>query len=104
MSMNDPLADLLTRLRNASRAGHATAHVADDHLQRAVVRQIALDGEHVHFAERRGNRRQTARGLRRQIFHYVTQPFGHLLARPIEVGTVLEIEGHVGQRIFGDGA
>jgi small subunit ribosomal protein S8 len=44
MSMNDPLADLLTRLRNASRAGHATADIPASNVKIEVCRVLKEEG------------------------------------------------------------
>lgn len=41
MSMTDPIADLLTRIRNASRAGHKTVDVPASNLKREVARVLA---------------------------------------------------------------
>ncbi len=44
MSMNDPIADLLTRLRNATRAGHATADVPASNVKIEVCRVLKEEG------------------------------------------------------------
>ncbi|MBI3873058.1 MAG: 30S ribosomal protein S8 [candidate division Zixibacteria bacterium] len=40
MSMTDPIADLLTRLRNASRAGHKRVSVPSSRMKRDIVRLL----------------------------------------------------------------
>ena len=64
-------------------------------------RQVALDGEHEHFAERRRDRRHAAGGAGRQVALCGGQAFADLLAGPVDIGAVLEIDGDVGQRVFG---
>ncbi len=59
-------------------------------------RQIALDGEHEHFAERRGDRCHAASHAGWQIAHGGSQAFADLLARPVNIGAILEIDGDVG--------
>lgn len=44
MSMNDPIADLLTRVRNASRAGHATVDIPASNLKIEVCRVLREEG------------------------------------------------------------
>ena len=73
--------------------------------QRALLGQrqrIALDREHEHLAKRRGNRRQAAIGSRRQFLEQTTQPLVDLLARPIDVGAIVEVDRDIGDRVFGD--
>ena len=41
MSMTDPIADLLTRIRNASRAGHKKVDVPASKLKREIARVLA---------------------------------------------------------------
>ena len=41
MSMTDPIADLLTRIRNASRAGHKKVDVPASNLKREIARVLA---------------------------------------------------------------
>ena len=40
MSMTDPIGDLLTRIRNASRAGHKKVSIPSSRLKREVVRVL----------------------------------------------------------------
>ncbi len=65
---------------------------------------FAFHGEHEHLAQRGGDRCEAAAGAAGQVAHRVAQPFGDLLARPVDIGAVVEIDGDVGDGIFGDGA
>lgn len=44
MSMSDPIADLLTRIRNASRVGHATVDIPRSNVKVEIVRVLKLEG------------------------------------------------------------
>lgn len=44
MSMNDPISDLLTRIRNASRAGHAKVDLPASNLKQEVCRVLKEEG------------------------------------------------------------
>jgi small subunit ribosomal protein S8 len=44
MSMTDPVADLLTRIRNATRNGHRTVKVPYSHLKKNVLRVFKEQG------------------------------------------------------------
>jgi small subunit ribosomal protein S8 len=44
MSMSDPLADLLTRIRNANRANHEKVDIPASRLKQEVVRLIKEEG------------------------------------------------------------
>lgn len=57
MSMTDPIADLLARIRNAHRAGHRTVDVPASRLKLEIVRILAEEGyvdghEHVSQSPR----------------------------------------------------
>jgi hypothetical protein len=43
------------------------------------------------------------RGAGRQVAHHAGEALAHLLAGPVDVGAVLEVEGDVGQRVLGRG-
>ena len=65
-------------------------------------RQVgAVDREHEHLAERAGDRGEAAAHAFRQVARDVGQALRDLVARPVDVGAVLEIEGDVGERVFG---
>ncbi len=44
MSMNDPIADMLTRVRNASNAAHEKADVPSSRLKQEIVRILKAEG------------------------------------------------------------
>ncbi len=60
----------------------------------------ALDREHEHLAQRRCEWRKATLGARRQILHDAAKAFGHLLARPVDVGAFLEIHRDVSECIL----
>ncbi len=41
MSMTDPIADLLTRIRNAAQAGHSSVEIPASRLKREIARVLA---------------------------------------------------------------
>lgn len=42
--MTDPIADMLTRLRNASRARHVTTSIPASHLKRRIAEILKAEG------------------------------------------------------------
>lgn len=44
MSMNDPISDMLTRIRNATRAGHLTVEVPASKLKEEICRVLKSEG------------------------------------------------------------
>lgn len=52
MSMSDPLADMLTRIRNASRANHPYCEMPASRLKRAVAEVLRDEGFIDSFEER----------------------------------------------------
>ena len=50
MSMTDPIADMLTRLRNASRAGHRKVDIPSSNIKREVARIMKERGFVHNFA------------------------------------------------------
>ena len=44
MQITDPIADMLTRIRNAGRAGHATCDVPASHLKKAIADILVQEG------------------------------------------------------------
>jgi len=44
MSMNDPIADMLTRIRNAAAAGHEKADVPSSRLKQEIVKILKDEG------------------------------------------------------------
>lgn len=59
MSMTDPIADLLTRIRNASMAGHKRLTVPSTNLKREVVRVMQENNFIRGFAEQAGGVQST---------------------------------------------
>ncbi|MBI5016949.1 MAG: 30S ribosomal protein S8 [Deltaproteobacteria bacterium] len=53
MALTDPIGDMLTRLRNAAQARHATVHIPASGLKKAILEQIREAGfvEDVDFVE-----------------------------------------------------
>jgi small subunit ribosomal protein S8 len=51
MSVTDPIADMLTRIRNAVMAGHQTVTVPSSKLKRAIVDILAKEGYVEGFEE-----------------------------------------------------
>ena len=64
---------------------------------------LAFHGEHEHLAQRRSDRRQSAARAAWQVAQGVVQALCDLLARPVDVGAVVEIEGDVRDGVLGDG-
>ncbi|MBI3269227.1 MAG: 30S ribosomal protein S8 [Planctomycetes bacterium] len=44
MAVCDPIADMLTRIRNANRVGHASADVPSSHFKKAIVKVLKEEG------------------------------------------------------------
>lgn len=44
MSMSDPIADLLTRVRNAAKAGHKSAEIPSTKVKQEILRIMQDDG------------------------------------------------------------
>ena len=89
-------------------AGHGAQGRADgpvEEIAASLQGEIAaLDAEHEHLAQRRGHGREPAFNAVGQIAPDRAETLGDLLARPIDVSTLGEIQGDVGQGVFGDGA
>ncbi|MHC2945234.1 hypothetical protein ACVIJX_002382 [Bradyrhizobium diazoefficiens] len=60
----------------------------------------AVDGKHEHLAERTGDRRKPATHPLGKVTSDVRQPLGDLVARPVDIRAVLEIDRDVGERVF----
>jgi small subunit ribosomal protein S8 len=58
MSMSDPLADMLTRIRNAQVAGHKTVAVPQSRLKWDVARILKAEGYIADFATEGGTQKQ----------------------------------------------
>ena len=44
MTMQDPISDLLTRIRNAQMAGHTDVNVPDSNLKRSILKVLEDEG------------------------------------------------------------
>ena len=65
MSMQDPIADMLTRIRNAQMAGKAAVEIPASKLKRAMCRVLADEGYVAGCEEvERGGRKLLAVGLK----------------------------------------
>ena len=71
------------------------------HTTLLLQRGLALDGEHQHLAQRRGDRCHTASHARRQIAQHIHQPLRHLLARPVDIDAIAKIQCDIGNGVFG---
>ena len=60
-SLNDPLADLLTRLRNASRARHRYIDVSHSKMKEAVVKILKEKGFIAHYLFKEEKKKGTLR-------------------------------------------
>lgn len=59
MSMSDPIADLLTRIRNGQRAGRAEVSVQSSRVKMAIARVLKEEGYISDFALRKDGGRTT---------------------------------------------
>jgi small subunit ribosomal protein S8 len=58
MSMTDPIADMLTRIRNASRARHASVEMPTSRMKRAIS-EVLRDEGYIEGFEERGEKPHT---------------------------------------------
>lgn len=54
MTMQDPVADLLTRIRNAQMAGHVSVEVPNSRLKRSIVQVLMNEGYVAGFSSGEG--------------------------------------------------
>jgi small subunit ribosomal protein S8 len=59
MSMTDPIADLLTRIRNGQSAGKPEVSVQSSRVKEAIVRVLKDEGYVADYAVRKDGARQT---------------------------------------------
>ena len=69
MSMTDPIADYLTRIRNASKAGHHTVDIPESKLKRNITRVLM----HAGFIERYIRIRDRRQGIVRIYLKYTSE-------------------------------
>jgi small subunit ribosomal protein S8 len=78
MAMSDPIADMLTRIRNAQRVGHAEVSVPHSRLKQAIAEVLKEEGYVEDFAVRgEGARRE----LRVALKYYGGRPVIERLER-----------------------
>ncbi len=61
MSMSDPIADLLTRIRNALRAGHATVDVPASNLKVGICNVLKQEGYITDYRVMEADNKRTIR-------------------------------------------
>lgn len=61
MGLSDPIADLLTRIRNASHAKHRYIDIAHSHMNEAIVKVLKEQGFVVQFLVKEEDRKKTMR-------------------------------------------
>ncbi len=91
--MLDPISDMLTRIRNAARAGHATVRMPSSKMKVAIANVLAKEGfiETVDVQEERGNKKTLTITLRyRDVDH----------ARRISAIRAINRVSREGQRIY----
>lgn len=66
MTMTDPIADLLTRIRNATRANHKYVDVPASNLKRKIIRILLEEG----YIEKYVNIRDAKQGVIRVYLRY----------------------------------
>ena len=100
--------DDTTQCVDIGNAGNGAQRGPDDPVEQAAPfckgQCVALDGEHIHFPEGGRNRCHATRNTCWQTRTQPAQAFADLLARPIDIGPVLEVDRHIDQAIFGDRA
>ena len=88
--------------------GHGAQRRSNDPIEQAAPlgqrQSLAFDGEHEHFPQRGRDRRHAAGDAGRQTLRQPAQAFADLLARPIDVGAILEVDCHIDQAVLGDRA
>ena len=65
---------------------------------------FAFHREHEYFTQWRGDRSEPAADIGGQVALRIIQPFRDLLARPVDVGALIKIDGNVGDCILCSGA
>ena len=65
---------------------------------------LAINRKHEHLAQRRGDGGQPPFCGSRQVALYAGQPFGDLLASPVDVRAFREVHGHVADAVLGNRA
>ena len=98
MSMTDPVADLLTRIRNAAEARHATVDVPSSKLKLEIVRILKEEGYIESYVVNRDNRQGVIRVQLRyeagrkpviSTLSRVSRPGCRIYARKSEIPSIL---------------
>ena len=98
MSMTDPVADLLTRIRNAAEARHATVDVPSSKLKLEIVRILKEEGYIESYVVNRDNRQGVIRVKLRyeagrkpviSTLSRVSRPGCRIYARKSEIPSIL---------------
>jgi small subunit ribosomal protein S8 len=83
MSMHDPVADMLTRIRNAQMVGHAEVAMPASHLKASIAQVLKDEGYIEGFALReKGAKKELAIGLK----YYAGRPVIERLERVSKPG------------------
>lgn len=93
MGVCDPIADMLTRIRNANSVGHATAEIPASRFKKAIVKVLKDEGYIKDFSVFES---QTPRGLKTEVIK-VYLKYGHHGERIL---TNLDLVSKQGRRIF----
>ena len=69
MSMTDPIADFITRIRNASNAGHATVDIPESRIKRDIAKVLVRE----RFVEKYVRIRDNKQGILRLYLKYTPE-------------------------------
>ena len=83
MSMSDPIADMLTRIRNAQMVGHTEVAMPASHLKASIARVLKDEGYIEDFATRESGPRKE---LRIALKYYAGRPVIERLERVSKPG------------------
>lgn len=105
-SHHDPLADLLTRLRNASHARHLFIDVGHSKLKEAIVRILKDKGFIAHYLIKEGDKKGTIRvflkydGQRNPLIHGLNLISKQSMRRYVSYKEIPRIQGGMGISIL----
>ena len=86
MSMSDPIADMLTRIRNASRARHPSCEMPTSRMKRAIA-EVLRDEGYIESFEERGE------GVHKVLRVYLRYAPGGRGRDPVLLGMPFQREG-----------
>lgn len=104
--MSDPIADLLTRIRNASMAKHRYLDVSHSKMREAVVKILKENGFLAHFLVKEENKRKTIRvflkyaGGRESVIHGLKRVSKPSLRRYVSSQKIPTVLGGMGISIL----